>query len=121
MRAARASDNLVHHVTPVMAALVAMLVRTEGVGMRNDDDEVEESGIDAEVVDEIGAAVGLTYAADEQLRAGDKEAERDAHRWELDPASADDYAARTHARTSGPSGEILHMTHRGHTPHGGSQ
>jgi len=28
------------------------------------------------------------------LRFGEKERERDVHRWELDPASADDYEER---------------------------
>lgn len=77
----------------------------------------DESALDNDVVDEVGVAMGITYAADEQLRAGEKEAERDEHRWELDPASAEDYVERTHQRGSGPSGEILHMTHRGHVPH----
>ena len=46
-------------------------------------------------VEEIGQALGVTYADDEELDVGRKEAERDKHRWELDPASADDYAERT--------------------------
>ena len=43
---------------------------------------------------EIGEALGVTYADDEPLRAGEKERERDKHRWELDPASSDDYQER---------------------------
>jgi hypothetical protein len=46
---------------------------------------------DQDVVDEIGAALGVTYADDEELKAADKIIERDRHRWELDPASAEDY------------------------------
>ena len=76
----------------------------------------EESALDNEV-DELGAAVGLTYQDDEALRAGAKENERDAHRWELDPASAEDYVERTHHHAEGPAGEILHMTHNGRVPH----
>ena len=45
-------------------------------------------------VEEIGKALGVTYADDEPLRAGEKELERDKHRWELDPASSDDYQER---------------------------
>lgn len=45
-------------------------------------------------VDDIGKALGVTYAADEELDPGSKEVERDTHRWELDPASAEDYAER---------------------------
>lgn len=43
---------------------------------------------DQDVVDELGEAVGLTYEDDEVLRSGEKLAERDRSRWELDPASA---------------------------------
>jgi len=46
-------------------------------------------------VDDIGKAIGVTYAADEELKVGEKERSRDRHRWELDPASSDDYADRT--------------------------
>jgi len=45
-------------------------------------------------VDDIGKALGVTYSDNEELRAGDKEADRDRHRWELDPASAEDYRDR---------------------------
>ena len=45
-------------------------------------------------VDEIGRAVGVTYGGSEELNAGKKE-ERDRHRWELDPASSEDYVERT--------------------------
>jgi uncharacterized protein DUF6335 len=46
------------------------------------------------VVEEIGAAMGVTYADDEELKIGEKEESRDQHRWELDPASSDDYVER---------------------------
>jgi hypothetical protein len=46
------------------------------------------------VVDEIGAAMGVTYQDDEELRVGDKERDRDRKRWELDPASSEDYKDR---------------------------
>ena len=44
--------------------------------------------------DEIGEAMGITYADGEELKLGEKEQERDKHRWELDPASSDDYKER---------------------------
>jgi uncharacterized protein DUF6335 len=47
-----------------------------------------------DVVDEIGQAVGVTYQDDEELKVGEKERERDKHRWELDPASSEDYQDR---------------------------
>ena len=49
---------------------------------------------DQNVVDEFGEALGVTYEADEELWFGDKERSRDAHRWELDPASAEDWTER---------------------------
>jgi hypothetical protein len=45
---------------------------------------------DQDDVDEIGAAFGLSYEDDEPLHTGDKIAARDRHRWELDPASAEE-------------------------------
>jgi uncharacterized protein DUF6335 len=46
---------------------------------------------DQENVEEMGAALGLSYEDNEELKGSDKVIERDKHRWELDPASADDY------------------------------
>lgn len=45
---------------------------------------------DQDIVDEIGEAAGLTYRDDEPLDSDKKILDRDRHRWELDPASADD-------------------------------
>jgi hypothetical protein len=46
---------------------------------------------DQDRVDDIGKALGVQYDDNEELKAGDKISERDRHRWELDPASAEDY------------------------------
>ena len=46
---------------------------------------------DQDRVDDIGRALGVTYSDTEELRGSDKVAERDRHRWELDPASSDDW------------------------------
>ena len=46
---------------------------------------------DQDIVDDIGKALGVTYEDNEELKASDKVIERDKHRWELDPASAEDY------------------------------
>ena len=54
---------------------------------------------DANAAEEWGEAFGIRYAASEPLRCGDKERERDRHRWELDPASADDYLDRIRPRS----------------------
>ena len=45
-------------------------------------------------VEEMGQAMGVTYQDNEELKAGQKERDRDKHRWELDPASSDDYKDR---------------------------
>jgi hypothetical protein len=49
---------------------------------------------DQDVVDEIGKALGVEYDDDEELRGGDEIVERDRNRWELDPASSDDFDDR---------------------------
>jgi hypothetical protein len=49
---------------------------------------------DQDIVDEIGQAVGLEYADNEELHTTEKVEERDRHRWELDPASSEDYKER---------------------------
>lgn len=49
---------------------------------------------DQDVVEEIGSALGIEYADDEELQGGAELENRDRHRWEYDPASADDYIDR---------------------------
>jgi hypothetical protein len=42
-------------------------------------------------VDDIGKALGVQYQDDQELQGGDEIVERDKHRWELDPASSEDW------------------------------
>jgi hypothetical protein len=49
---------------------------------------------DQDIVDDIGKALGVEYNDNEELRTGDKVGDRDKHRWELDPASSEDYRDR---------------------------
>ncbi len=70
---------------------------------------------DQSLVDDIGEAWGIVYQPGEALKIGEKEEDRDIHRWELDPASAEDYGDR--AREHELSEVFLHMTHSGHRPH----
>ena len=49
---------------------------------------------DQDVVEEIGEALGLTFQDTEELGGERKLEERDRRRWELDPASSDDYEER---------------------------
>jgi hypothetical protein len=46
---------------------------------------------DQDVVDEIGEALGVNYEDGEELKGAAKIEDRDRHRWELDPASKDDF------------------------------
>jgi hypothetical protein len=46
---------------------------------------------DQDVVDDIGRALGVEYEDDEELQGGSEISERDRRRWELDPASKDDF------------------------------
>lgn len=49
-------------------------------------------------VAEMGRALGIEYADDEPLKVGEKERNRDEHRFELDPASAEDWEERNRDR-----------------------
>ena len=46
---------------------------------------------DQDRVDEIGRALGIEYEDDQELQGGEEVTKRDKHRWELDPASSDDW------------------------------
>jgi hypothetical protein len=49
---------------------------------------------DQDIVDDIGRAVGVQYNDNEELKGERKISDRDKHRWELDPASSDDWEDR---------------------------
>lgn len=49
---------------------------------------------DQDIVEDIGRAVGVEYQDNEELGTTDKVTQRDRHRWELDPASSEDYKER---------------------------
>jgi len=46
---------------------------------------------DQDIVDDIGKALGVQYEDNEELKSEKKISDRDKKRWELDPASAEDY------------------------------
>lgn len=46
---------------------------------------------DQDIVEEIGEAFGITYQDNEPLGTEEKLEKRDDDRWELDPASAEDF------------------------------
>ena len=49
---------------------------------------------DQDIVDDIGKALGVQYEDNEELKGEKKISDRDKKRWELDPASSDDYDER---------------------------
>jgi hypothetical protein len=49
---------------------------------------------DQDLVDDIGRAVGIEYQDNEELKGDAKISKRDRNRWELDPASSDDWDER---------------------------
>lgn len=49
---------------------------------------------DQDIVDDIGRAVGVEYQDNEELKGEAKISKRDRNRWELDPASSDDWDDR---------------------------
>jgi hypothetical protein len=70
-------------------------VRWESAQFAGDESAVSSmSTPDQNDVGDIGRAMGIDYADNEELKAGEKERERDRHRWELDPASSEDYGDR---------------------------
>jgi hypothetical protein len=49
---------------------------------------------DQDVVEQIGEALGVTYEDNEPLKGSEKIEKRDRKRWDLDPASSEDYQER---------------------------
>jgi hypothetical protein len=49
---------------------------------------------DQDIVDDIGRAIGVQYEDNEELKGEKKISDRDRKRWELDPASSEDYEDR---------------------------
>lgn len=49
---------------------------------------------DQDRVDDIGRAIGVEYQDTEELKSTEKIVKRDRKRWELDPASSEDYKDR---------------------------
>jgi len=52
---------------------------------------------DQDIVDELGQAAGILYDDAEPLHTTEKLEQRDKKRWELDPASSEDYVERNQA------------------------
>ena len=91
----------------------ALAAAAQGVAPTSDDADALLDGEARRETDVIGKAAGVAVADGEPLGGPDKIDRRDAHRWELDPASADEVAAvddtsrtsQTRIRRHSPAGE----------------
>lgn len=62
-------------------------------GVAPTSDEADEAAdADDDEIEAMGEAAGIPIPDDQPLDGSDEMARRDAHRWELDPASAEDRA-----------------------------
>jgi hypothetical protein len=60
---------------------------------------------DQDIVDEIGRALGVSYEDGEPLHTTEKIERRDQERWELHPASSEDFAERNRPTDAAPESE----------------
>ena len=97
-------DRLARELTHTDAALAGGDVEADAQSAAAVGDEApggDNPTPDQDVVEEIGAALGLAYEDTEQLGGERKLEKRDRRRWELKPASADDFAARRREEQEG--------------------
>ena len=97
-------DSLGHELTHTDAALTGGDVDADAQSAFNVGDEApggDNPTPDQDVVEEIAEAVGLAFQDTEELGGERKLNERDRHRWELDPASSDDWEARQREKPEG--------------------
>lgn len=93
---------------------VALAAVAQGVAPTSDDANALPDGENPRETDAIGEAARLVIADGEPLGGPDQIEERDAHRWELDPASADELAAVE--KTSSNSSAAPTRRHPGPSP-----
>jgi hypothetical protein len=89
--------SLHHELTHTRAALAGGDVDADAQSAYAVGDEApggDNPTPDQGVVEDIGAALGLAYQDTEELGGERKLEERDRHRWDLDPASAEDWDVR---------------------------
>ena len=93
----REMDERYHDHPEASPALTAGDIDADWAGAYATGDEApggDNPTPDQDVVDEIGKALGVQYEASEELKGEATISDRDKKRWELDPASADDYEER---------------------------
>lgn len=94
------AQRLAHGSEQAQGSGAANLSGEDSLAYKGGDDSGEESvggsspTPDQDVVEELGEAAGLTYEDNEPLHTTEKLQQRDRHRWELDPASSEDYRSR---------------------------
>ena len=87
-------DALAHAVDSILLSEMNSEMDSEWDMSASSIDDVRVSALAATGADAFAEAFGIHYDEDETLRVGDKERARDSHRWELDPASSEDYLLR---------------------------
>ena len=90
-------EERLHDHTESSPALTAGDVDADWAGAYATGDEApggDNPTPDQDIVDEIGKALGVQYEDDEELTGEAKISARDKKRWEMDPASSDDYKER---------------------------
>jgi hypothetical protein len=80
-----------HETSPVLTAGDVDAKWTDAYAVGDEAPGGDNPTPDQDRVDDIGKALGVNYEDNEELRGSDKIIERDRHRWELDPASSDDW------------------------------
>ena len=94
------AQRLANGSEQIQGSGAANLSGEDSLTYKSGDDSGEESvggsspTPDQDVVEELGEAAGLTYEDNEPLHTTEKLQQRDRHRWELDPASSEDYRSR---------------------------
>jgi hypothetical protein len=80
-----------HETSPVLTAGDVDAKWTDAYAVGDEAPGGDNPTPDQDRVDDIGKALGVNYEDNEELRGSEKIIERDRHRWELDPASSDDW------------------------------
>ena len=94
---ASADDEPVEEAAKTDPALVAGDLDVDWNGAYSVGDEApggDNPTPDQDVVDLIGRSLGVEYEDNEELKGGDEIVDRDRKRWELDPASSEDWKNR---------------------------
>ena len=93
----RELSERIHHHTETSPAITGGDVDADWESAYSVGDEApggDNPTPDQDIVDDIGRAIGVQYEDNEELKGEKKISDRDRKRWELDPASSEDYDDR---------------------------